>query len=199
MRALIIFIKNPEKGKVKTRLAATVGDERALEVYKELLVHTRRVAADVEVDCLLFYSNYVVPDDDWDAGRFKKFVQVGTDLGVRMQGAFELAFDRYGYEHVAIIGSDCAELTSDTITTAFNKLESSDVVLGPSTDGGYYLLGMSRLFPDVFENKHWSTSSVLEDTLVDIKNAGLTYSLLAKLTDIDTEADLVNSTLNFED
>jgi len=190
-KALIVFIKNAEKGKVKTRLAATIGDEKALEIYQELLAHTRHVSANTKVDCLLFYSNYIEAEDAWDAERFRKFVQVGADLGERMKGAFELAFERYGYEQVAIIGSDCAELSEDTITAAFEKLEYHEVVIGPSTDGGYYLLGMNNLFKSVFDNKHWSTSSVLEDTLVDIKNAGLTYYLLPELTDIDTEEDLV--------
>lgn len=192
-KALIIFIKNPEKGKVKTRLAATIGDEKALEVYQELLAHTRRVAANTEVDCLLFYSNYIETEDAWDTKRFKKFVQTGADLGERMKGAFELAFGRYEYKQVAIIGSDCAELSKDTIATAFENLAHYEVVIGPSTDGGYYLLGMNNVFKNVFENKHWSTSSVLEDTLMDIKNAGLTYYLLTELTDIDTEGDLAMS------
>jgi len=196
-KALIIFIKNAVKGKVKTRLAATIGQEQALSVYLKLLEHTRRVSADTKVDCLLFYSNHIEVDDAWDEERFKKFVQVGADLGERMKGAFELAFERCGYEQVAIIGSDCADLTTDVLNTAFEQLADADVVIGPSNDGGYYLLGMKRPFLTVFDDKNWSTASVLEDTITDIKNANLTYHLLSELTDIDTESDLLsNKTLN---
>lgn len=189
-KALIIFIKNPALGKVKTRLAATLGDEKALEIYERLLVHTRQVCEKVGTDRLLFYSSYINEDDDWDTKEFRKFVQVGSDLGARMRGAFEEAFERYGYEKVVIIGSDCADLTEDTITAAFQQLEHHDMVIGPSNDGGYYLLGMNRLFTPVFEDKKWSTSSVLEDTVMDIENAGMTCYILPELTDIDTEDDL---------
>ncbi len=188
-KALIIFIKNPERGKVKTRLAATLGDDKALEIYKQLLKHTRLACEQTEADRLLFYSNFIEQEDAWEDKYFKKFVQAGSDLGARMRTAFEDAFGRYGYQKVVIIGSDCADLTSDTITAAFQHLESHDTVIGPSNDGGYYLLGMRQLFTPVFERKQWSTPSVLEDTIVDIENAGLTYHLLPQLTDIDTEAD----------
>jgi len=194
-KALIIFIKNPERGKVKTRLAATLGDDKALSIYKELLEHTRTICERVAADRLLFYSNFIDQDDAWQDKDFKKFVQVGSGLGVRMQAAFEEAFERYAYRKVVIIGSDCADLTTDTITAAFQHLEHHDTVIGPSNDGGYYLLGMRQLFTPVFEQKQWSTPSVLGDTQMDIENAGLTYYLLPQLTDIDTEEDLRGSLL----
>ncbi len=188
MKALIIFIKNPERGKVKTRLAATLGDDKALEIYKQLLEHTRTICEQVEADRLLYYSNYIERNDAWEGRLFKKFVQTGDDLGARMQTAFEEVFE-LGYRKVVIIGSDCADLSTDTITAAFQHLEHHDTVIGPSNDGGYYLLGMRQLFTPVFERKQWSTPSVLEDTRVDIENAGLTCYLLPQLTDIDTEED----------
>lgn len=188
-KALIIFVKNPERGKVKTRLAATLGDDRALEIYRQLLEHTRLICEQVEADRLLFYSNFIDQEDAWQGKYFKKFIQVGSNLGARMQAAFEEAFGRYGYRKVVIIGSDCADLTTDTITAAFQHLERHDTVIGPSNDGGYYLLGMRQLFTPVFERKQWSTPSVLEETRVDIENAGLTCYLLPQLTDIDTEED----------
>jgi len=188
-KALIIFIKNPERGKVKTRLAATLGDDKALEIYKQLLKHTRSICEQVEADRLLFYSNFIDQNDAWEGKYFKKFVQIGSDLGARMQAAFEEAFGRYGYRKVVIIGSDCADLTTDTITAAFQHLERHDMVIGPANDGGYYLLGMRQMFTPVFERKQWSTPSILKETRVDIENAGLTYHLLPQLTDIDTEED----------
>lgn len=191
-KALIIFIKNPERGKVKTRLAATLGDDKALEIYHQLLEHTRLICEQVEADRLLFYSNFIDQEDAWQNKYFKKFVQAGSNLGTRMQAAFEEAFGRYGYRKVVIIGSDCADLTTDTITAAFQHLERHDMVIGPSNDGGYYLLGMRQLFTPVFERKQWSTPSVLGDSRVDIENAGLTYYLLPQLTDIDTEEDWVS-------
>jgi len=195
-KALIIFIKNPERGKVKTRLAATLGDDRALEIYQQLLEHTRLICEQVEVDRLLFYSNYIDQNDAWEGKYFKKFVQTGNDLGARMEIAFEEAFERYNYQKVVIIGSDCADLTTDTITAAFQHLERHDTVIGPANDGGYYLLGMRQLFAPVFERKQWSTSSVLRDTRVDIENAGLTCYLLPQLTDVDTEADWLSSSVS---
>ena len=186
--ALIIFIKNPELGAVKTRLAATLGDEKALSIYKELLAHTRKVCVQVEVDRLLFYSKYI-EEDAWRKSEFRKFVQEGDDLGERMKRAFRLAFEVLGYSNVVIIGSDCAELTAEVVADAFLQLEQHDMVIGPSNDGGYYLLGMRRMFEAVFEEKKWSTASVLKDTQADIHKANLTYHLLPELTDIDTEAD----------
>jgi len=192
-KALIIFIKNPRLGKVKTRLAATLGDKKALVVYEQLLKHTRQICEKVAADRLLFYSSYISEDDDWDGQQFRKFVQVGVDLGERMNRAFEAAFERYGYQKVVIIGSDCADLTADIITTAFQQLEQHDTVIGPANDGGYYLLGMNRLFTAVFEEKYWSTPSVFEDTMADIETAGLTCYMLPELTDIDNQEDLESS------
>ena len=187
-KALIIFIKNPERGKVKTRLAATLGKDKALEIYRQLLEHTRSICEKVEADRLLFYSNYIDVDDVWVDKYFSKYVQTGSDLGARMQAAFETAFGQ-GYRRVLIIGSDCADLSTDIIAAAFHQLRHHDTVIGPANDGGYYLLGMRQLLTPVFERKQWSTPSVLEDTRVDIENAGLTCYLLPQLTDIDTEED----------
>lgn len=187
-RALLIFIKNPEKGTVKTRLSQTVGEGKALQIYQKLLAYTRGVTADVEADRLLWYSDFVPEQDDWKESEFTKKVQRGASLGKRMSHAFATAFDE-GYERAVIIGSDCAQIKPDHIEQAYQKLQNFDVVVGPSRDGGYYLLGMKKYRPALFENKAWSTENVLAQTLEECSKLGLRYHLLETLNDVDTEAD----------
>lgn len=186
---LIIFLRNPELGKVKTRLAATVGDDTALAIYLRLLQKTRLAAEEVDVDRALFYSEYADREDSWANELFHKALQHGYSLGERMQNAFQQQFEA-GYKKVCIIGTDCWELSATVIEEAFNLLNRFDCVLGPAEDGGYYLLGMKKLLPDFFENKNWGTDTVLEETLRDIQHHELTYALLPTLRDIDDESDL---------
>lgn len=190
-RLLIIFVKNPELGKCKTRLAATIGDEKALNFYKNMLKRTKEVAEKVGADKAIYYSSFIDGKDLWpNQPPFYKFLQnQNPDLGIKMQSAFEEAFQD-GYESVCIIGSDCYALDEKAIEQAFNALENHDVVLGPSNDGGYYLLGMNQLHPELFKNKEWSTESVAPETIQDFKSLNLKYSLLEELTDIDNEEDL---------
>lgn len=188
-KAIILFTKNPELGKVKTRLAKTIGDEKALEIYKKLLDHTRNIVQNLNVDKFVFYSESVLENDHWDNTLYQKKQQNGADLGLRMQNAFEELFN-IGYDSVCIIGSDCYELNSETIEAAFNQLTKNDVVIGPTYDGGYYLLGMKKLQRKLFENKNWSTESVYSETISDLIKLELSYSALVKLTDIDEEKDL---------
>ena len=115
-KKLLIFIKNPQLGRVKTRLAATVGDETALDFYRRLLSYTREVAQSVEAERLLFYSDFVEENDDWSASFFEKKVQRGDDLGERMAHAFADSFTDFETENrVVIIGSDCASLTPEIL------------------------------------------------------------------------------------
>ncbi len=188
MNTVILFIRNPELGKVKTRLAATVGDEEALAIYHFLLHHTRRVALETDARRLLFYSENMASNDDWDPGLFEKHLQHGGDLGERMHQAFQTAFDG-GAGKAVIAGSDCPELEADILNDAFGLLDTYDVVLGPSADGGYYLLGLNMPAPELFENMVWSTETVLSETLVRIKNTGKSCALLPVLNDVDTEED----------
>lgn len=186
---LIIFYRNPELGKVKTRLAATVGDEKAFAVYLKLAAHTRDVALQVNCDRVIYYSNHVDTEDNWSNNSFNKQVQIGNNLGSRMCHAFEKAFQD-GYTQVCIIGTDCLELTSEILSAAFDQIENHDAVIGPARDGGYYLLGMKKFHAELFSNKEWSTSSVAKKTIVDFQNLKLTYSQLPTLSDIDREEDL---------
>lgn len=188
-KALIIFIKNPVLGKVKTRLAATVGDITAFEVYKKLLNHTQKITLLIDADKFLFYADFINREDRWPNGRFIKHLQKGNDLGERMCNAFENTFLNK-YQKVIIIGSDCIDLSASVIEDAYKLLNKSDVVIGPAKDGGYYLLGMKELYQCLFKNVSWSTSLVLKQTLSICKSQHLNYSLLPTLTDIDVENDL---------
>ncbi|MFD2551075.1 TIGR04282 family arsenosugar biosynthesis glycosyltransferase [Bizionia sediminis] len=185
--ALIIFTRNPELGKCKTRLAKTVGNEAALEIYKHLLQHTATVAKQVEADRFVFYSEDITETDMWDSKYFIKKTQKGPNLGARMEHAFAEILE-LGYEKVLIIGSDLLDITARTIAEGFQKLNQYDYVFGPAADGGYYLLGMKTLHPKVFKNKAWSTKSVGTDTLTDLKNESV--YLLQTLNDIDTFDDI---------
>ena len=185
---LIIFIKNPILGKVKTRLAAGIGDEKALEIYEHLLAITRTVAANVDAIRHVFYSDEI-EHDKWDDDKFNKHVQEGDNLGARMSNAFEKVF-ALGALKAIIIGSDCPKITSKLIEGAFQELNDKDTVIGPAKDGGYYLLGMKQFHPFLFDNKEWSTDSVFEDTVVDLMENRLSYGRLETLSDLDTIYDL---------
>ena len=193
-RALIIFIKNPETGKVKTRLAKDIGNENALTIYKHLLAHTRKIAIEVKANRFLFYAEKISQRDEWPETDFKKFVQQGDDLGLRMFNAFEKAF--LNSQKVIIIGSDCAELTPDIIEKAFLELNNHDFVIGPAKDGGYYLLGMKVTEHRLFQNKNWSTQTIAADTLKDISDLNKTCYILPQLSDIDTIEDLTTDLKN---
>jgi rSAM/selenodomain-associated transferase 1 len=188
---LIIFTRNPELGKVKTRLAKTIGDQAALNIYKYLLNHTELTVKDLVCDKAIYYSENVNDHDVWDNSTYQKFAQNGNDLGERMLNAFKVAFDD-NYEKVIIIGSDLIDLQAKHFLEAFQKLDTHDVVIGPAHDGGYYLLGMRKLHKHLFREKKWGTSSVLRDTLHDLQN--LNVFLLEELNDIDIYDDIKNNT-----
>lgn len=185
---LLIFIRNPQLGKVKTRLARTLGDEEALRIYHILLEKTREAALGCEAERFLFYSDFVDDQDDWSPAFFQKKIQHSGDLGARMESAFHHAFES-GAQKAIIIGSDCPELRGETLQQAFDLLDTTDFVLGPVPDGGYYLLGMSTLESSVFHNIEWSTETVREKTIEKILAAGKIFALLPMLSDVDTEAD----------
>ncbi|MDG1805699.1 TIGR04282 family arsenosugar biosynthesis glycosyltransferase [Flavicella sp.] len=185
---LILFTRNPELGKVKTRLAASIGDQKALDIYKELLSHTQNIALNVNADKNLYYSESVVNFDDWDETIFSKKAQRGNDLGEKMLDAFKDGFSK-GYEKIIIIGSDIYDLQTSHICKAFDDLEKFDTVLGPAQDGGYYLLGTKQLIPELYKNKKWGTESVLKDTIADLDGL-FSVSFLETLNDIDVISDI---------
>ncbi|MFG6685683.1 TIGR04282 family arsenosugar biosynthesis glycosyltransferase [Mariniflexile sp. HNIBRBA6329] len=185
--AIIVFTRNPELGKCKTRLAKTVGNESALEIYKHLLKHTAYIAKNTSADKYVFYSETIQKNDLWDASIFRKKLQEGQDLGAKMQNAFSYVFS-LGFQKVIIIGSDLLDLTPKHIQLAFEALDENNVVIGPAKDGGYYLLGMTSINQALFKNKAWGTSTVLKDTLNDLQKSNV--FLLEELNDIDTFEDM---------
>lgn len=188
-QALLIFTKNTVSGHVKTRIAATMGNETALAVYQSLLSHTIEVTNYLPFDKTVFYSSLIEAEDLWNNKIYKKQIQSGSDLGSRMQNAFEHSFEK-GNAAVAIIGTDCFEITSAIIMDAFAWLQTHDVVVGPATDGGYYLLAMKQMHRYLFQDIEWSTSEVLKNTLAICDKLNLSFHLLPQLSDVDTEADL---------
>lgn len=185
---LIIFVKNPVLGRVKTRLAAGIGNEKALEIYLQLLELTRKVSERINCTRHVFYSDEI-EHDAWDDDKFNKHVQEGHDLGERMKNAFEKVF-ALGARKVVIIGSDCPQITAEIVEESFETLNAKDIAVGPAKDGGYYLLGMKKLHSPLFENKEWSTDSVFEDTVVGLIENRLSYGRLQTLSDLDTIYDL---------
>lgn len=186
--ALIIFIKNPILGTAKTRLAKTIGDEKALEAYLELLEHTRNISRKLECKKFLFYNQFIDKKDAWSNREFDKQLQVQGDLGAKMRAAFEAVFEK-GFQKAIIIGSDCGELQPEIIERAFDALNHRDLVIGPALDGGYYLLGMRRFYPYLFENKKWSTASLFETTVSEIIQKKQSLYQLVTLNDVDEYED----------
>ena len=190
---LLVFARVPALGRVKTRLAAGVGEPVALAIYHELLAITRTAIVEARVPATVWLADTVGqhPTDEemqhWP--NIAARCQPAGDLGTRMTAAFAAAFAA-GAGRVAIIGTDCPGLRAAHLTQAFALLEAHDVVLGPATDGGYYLLGLGQPQPELFQNKAWSTDSVMADTLADAHRLGLRVALLPELRDVDTAADL---------
>lgn len=185
LHALIIFVKNPIEGNVKTRIARTVGHSRAVEIYRELLAHTHAVAESLPAGTCtrtVYYGDYIHENDLWNG--WAKALQPEGDLGFRMKEAFREQFVR-GADKVVIIGSDCLDLQPRHLEEAFESLNKNDVVLGPSTDGGYYLLGMTHLHEELFDNMPWSQPELMDKTKAAMERKLLRYALLEPLTDID--------------
>jgi len=174
---------------VKTRLAASLGEKRALSIYNRLLKHTADITQFLPVDKVVFYSDFIDNNDLWNPEIYQKQLQAPGDLGQRINAAFKWGFDS-GYREIGIIGSDCYELTESIIKQGFDNLTQYDAVLGPSRDGGYYFLGIKQMYPSLFQHKKWGTESVSTDTVNDFKKLALHYSLLPPLNDIDVVEDL---------
>jgi uncharacterized protein len=185
--ALIIFVRNPVLGKVKTRLAATIGNEKALQVYIHLLQHTKSITQNLLVAKFIFFADEINVNDIWKD--YKKKWQSGNNLGKRMENAFKELFAE-GYKNICIIGSDCYELTTEIIEEAFEKLNSIDIVIGGAKDGGYYLLGMSNPTKEIFTTIEWSTAKVFSQTMQLINEKKLSCFVLPLLNDVDEEKDI---------
>lgn len=189
---LIIFVKNIKLGKIKTRLAKTIGNEGAFQVYKHLVEITENATEKLNVEKHIYFSDVII-EEKWP--KTSKFTQKGVDLGQKMQNAFENGFID-GFEKVILIGSDLPDISPEIIEKGFKALNGNEVVFGPAEDGGYYLVGMTKRHYSVFTDKQWSTSTLLAATLAGLKENKIGFSLLETLNDIDTIDDLKKSSLN---
>jgi rSAM/selenodomain-associated transferase 2/rSAM/selenodomain-associated transferase 1 len=191
--ALIIFARYPEPGKVKTRLASSIGNERAAALYKqwaEKMVFESKQAKYIS-HRYLFYAD---PTDykrinSWSNDGFLLFAQNGNEFGDRLKEAFRKVFDDKMRKAI-IIGTDVPDLSGDIIDDAVRQLDTNDIVIGPASDGGYYLIGMNRFYPELFDGIPWSTGEVLNATINKMQQVGLRYHQMSVLSDIDTIEDL---------
>lgn len=192
--ALIIFARYPVLGKVKTRLASSFGNEFALDFYKEC---SRHLFEEIEQNQSEFFTPFVFCSEkdelnkmkDWVGSGFEYYYQEGSDLGERMNNAFKQVFT-LGAKKAAIIGTDVPDISKKLITSSFTLLDEKDFVIGPSTDGGYYLLGMKNLAFDLFSGIEWSTESVLDRTINRITKNDFSFTKLEQLYDIDDERSI---------
>ena len=174
-------------------MAKTIGNESALAIYEFLIALTEKTIRHINCHKAIYYSDNIPDNDIWDNTIYNKYEQKGSDLGLKMFNAFQDSFKK-NYKKVVIIGSDLFDLKPQHLLEAFNKLETHDIVLGPATDGGYYLLGMKKLHTNIFLNKTWGTNTVLNDTIQDLKNENV--FLLEPINDIDIYDDIKsNNTL----
>lgn len=204
-QALAIFCKTPDKGFVKTRLAEDIGDQKALEVYLKLLKITDEKTKTFSASRHLYLTSSVVENLDEMLASLQRhnvfnidethfWLQHGEDLGQRMHLAFNHLLENH--QSVVLIGCDLPDLNSELIDRAFQMLQSNDLVLGPSCDGGYYLIGIKKNHPELFQQISWSTEKVLTQTIKRARQLSLKFHLLEELRDIDTLDDLISSNLN---
>lgn len=189
-KALMVFGRIPEKGKVKKRLSATIGEEAALQIYSLLLCMTIQETLKTDCPVLFFYDGFLENGDAYPGVVLVR--QSEGHLGERMNAAIKYSIDNLGYGKVCIIGTDCPEIKVDHLLAAFDLLHKNDVVVCPASDGGYCILGTNGHRPQLFEEIEWSSEKVLTQTLNRVKTSGLSVGLFANaLNDIDTEADLL--------
>lgn len=191
---LILFLKYPEKGKVKTRLAKDIGNEKALLIYKKSVSKLLNQLDSNNYDISIYYCPENKNDEvkKWiNLPDIKYLAQSGDDLGIRMLNAFKDSIS-LKYAKTVIIGTDCLEITNSLLSQSFDLLDDSDLVLGPATDGGYYLMGLKAVVETIFQDIHWSTEKVLKQTIKKAKEIKLSYKFLDFNNDIDNIHDLNN-------
>ncbi len=186
---VIIFIKNLTQGKVKTRLAAGIGDVKALKIYTVLVHYTLTMLTPVEAEKICYFSENIDQDLPIIPKTYQIKKQQGTLLGERMAKAIAMELDN-STKKTILIGTDCPEINQTIILQAFKELDHHDVVIGPANDGGYYLIGLKSKQNSIFNGIVWSTNSVLQRTIENCKKANLSYYLLPMLSDLDDINDL---------
>ena len=209
---LIVFLKYPTPGQVKTRLAKDIGNERSCFIYKSLAEHVIKNIIPKNqrtYDVRIFFTPadkaneikaWLKPFLNIMPGTSAQFIsQEGNDLGKRMSTAFKKTLQsypcvnedkRFSSHQAIIIGTDCPEIDAELIKNAFKVLKRKDVIIGPCKDGGYYLIGMTRYIPELFVDIDWSTSRVFDQTIEKIRKNNLSYGILKTLSDIDRIEDL---------
>lgn len=185
---LIVFAKNPIIGKVKSRLALSVGFYNAFLVYKEILMKTNDVVRDLDVAKQICYSDFIDQNDIWENEIYSKTKQIGENIGIRMRNSFADAFHN-GFKKVILIGSDIINLDSEIINEAMVLLDNSEVVFGPAKDGGYYLIGMKSLHEELFYDISWSTKEVFIQSLKKCLDLDLKVKIVRELSDLDRIQD----------
>lgn len=193
--AVGLMAKFPELGKVKTRLAAEIGDHRALSVYQALLSNVcEQCCPDHNNDYL--WTCWVTPGRYADQFKtlypgFQQYAaQANGHLGVRMAAALNAILESPGIRKALLIGADIPDLDRARLAAALTALDNTDVVWGPARDGGYYLVGMSTVHPQLFEGIAWGGPDVLKHSIAIAEQSGLSYRLLEPLEDVDTTDDL---------
>jgi rSAM/selenodomain-associated transferase 1 len=190
---ILFFVKYPAPGTVKTRLAKKLGPERATEIYRNFVLDILDTLQTLNVSLRIFFEPPEAFDDlrHWLGEDWSYVPQTGRDLGQKMKNSFLHAFTE-GFSKVALIGSDLPDLPADFINLSLRALDTDDVVLGPTGDGGYYLIGSSReaFLPEAFENIAWSTDRVFGHTVKILKRHGRKLYVLPQWHDVDTPDDL---------
>lgn len=198
---LIIFTRYPQPGKAKTRLIPALGPDAAAQLQRQMTEHTLRqvqmLQASYPVSVEIWFASTVTEAEANDRQRMQEWLgttwtyqmQQGDGLGERLITAIQAAFDA-GMKQVVTIGTDCPGLDAMRMQQAFEQLQSADLVLGPATDGGYYLIGLKQLIPQLFAEIAWGTERVFQQTIAIADQLNLTVALLDPLTDVDRPEDL---------
>jgi len=191
---LLYFVKYPEPGKVKTRLAASIGIQEAAHLYRNLAeqnLQTLQSSLEKNTSLWVLYDPPGAETSvrNWLPGEYSLIPQRGDDLSARLLHAFQSAFAN-GMTKAIAIGSDTINLTPEHVRHAVDELDKNTLVVGPARDGGYYLIGLNKYEEYLFENIPWSSAKVLETTLQKAKERNVSYSLLSELEDLDTSENL---------
>ncbi|MBI3324936.1 MAG: TIGR04282 family arsenosugar biosynthesis glycosyltransferase [Candidatus Omnitrophica bacterium] len=192
---VMVFVKAPSAGQVKTRLCPPLSATHAAELYRCLVYDTLASLSRLPAQLAIAYAaNSEFPDLSWlstAAHRGSGIVlpQQGRSLGERLRHAFSSAFAN-GATRVVAVGSDAPELSASWLREAISALDHAELVIGPATDGGYHLIGMVKLYPSLFQRMPWSTPALLDRTLARARELGLRAHRLAPIADLDVPEDL---------
>jgi rSAM/selenodomain-associated transferase 1 len=190
---ILLFIRAPAKGKIKSRLASTIGEDATLELYKNFILDIVDTIEKSGYPLRIFFH----PPDAGEAlaswlGRHHHYMpQVGNDLGENMERAFGQIFTE-GFTSAVLLGSDIPDLTPAVLHEALDSLRTNDVVMGPAADGGYYLIGCNKgtFLPNMFHGIAWGTNAVFRETMIIMHRASLQVHLVPEWQDVDTQDDL---------